>query len=96
MMNDMSYRKAFIAALVMHFCLMLFLLQDSSSNERPVLVADNKDAPGPMMPMEQTEQPRQEIVKAVSVDSQEVMETINRLKQEKYSSRELNRLGSRL
>ncbi|KTD51673.1 TolA colicin import membrane protein [Legionella quinlivanii] len=84
MINDMSYRKAFIAALILHFGLILFLLQDSSSNERPVLVADNQNMPGQMLPIEQAEQPKQqEIVKAVSVDSQEVMETINRLKQEK-------------
>lgn len=78
---EQSYRKAFYAALMLHLCLALLLLTESSS-KRPVLVNEAKNTPGEMTPIE-ANAPQKEIVKAVSVNNQEVMETVNRLKQQR-------------
>ncbi|ASQ45968.1 cell envelope integrity protein TolA [Legionella clemsonensis] len=80
MINDESYRKAFFIAIGLHCFLALLLLTESIS-QRPVLMAA-KNEPSKALPIESTTQPR-EVVKAVSVDNQEVMQTVNRLKQER-------------
>ncbi|MFC7782236.1 cell envelope integrity protein TolA [Legionella taurinensis] len=78
---EQSYRKAFYAALTLHLLLALLLLTESSS-KRPVLVNEAKNTPGEMTPIE-ANAPQKEIVKAVSVNNQEVMETVNRIKEQR-------------
>lgn len=75
-----SYKKALMFALGMHLFLVVVLLTDNS-NSRPVLTAENKTTPGMDLPVVTTPQP--EVVKAVSVDNKELMETVNKLKQER-------------
>lgn len=96
-MSTPSYRKAFFAAVGLHLFLIVMLLTDNSS-QRPVLTAESKNSPGLEQPIAET-MPQHEVVKAVSVDNKEVMETVNRLKQERAQQqraevnrqRELNR-----
>ncbi|MFA6303215.1 MAG: cell envelope integrity protein TolA [Legionella sp.] len=75
-----TYRKALFCALGLHVFLVAMLLTDNTS-KRPVLTAENKTTPGMDLPVVTTPQP--EVVKAVSVDSKEIMETVNKLKQER-------------
>lgn len=82
MINDQSYRKAFFAAIFLHVFLALMLLVEST-NQRPVMTLEAKNEPSQALPIESTEQPKNEVVKAVSVDSQEVMKEVNHLKQER-------------
>lgn len=91
-MMSPSYKKALISALALHFCLVLLLLTDSSS-KRPVLTEEAKNSPGMELPLASVAKSEPEIVKAVSVDNKEVMETVNRLKQEREQQKqaELNR-----
>ncbi|AWN74215.1 cell envelope integrity protein TolA [Legionella anisa] len=90
MINNPSYRKAFFAALGLHLFLIVMLLTDNSS-QRPVLTAETKNTPGVEQPIAVT--PQTEVVKAVSVDNKQVMETVNRLKQEREQQKkaEINR-----
>ncbi|MBA2650654.1 MAG: cell envelope integrity protein TolA [Tatlockia sp.] len=84
MIFDNSYRKAFLAALCFHLCLAIALYIDPTTNQRPaVITPEAKNEPSQAMPLVQNEQPVDEVVKAVSIDNQEVMETVNRLKQER-------------
>jgi colicin import membrane protein len=95
MIGTSSYRKAFFAAIALHLFLIVMLLADNS-NQRPVLTAESRNEPGEEQPISVT---KQEIVKAVSVDNEQIMETVNRLKQERIQQkqaeenrqRELNR-----
>lgn len=80
MISNPSYRKPFLAALSLHLFLIVMLLVDNSS-QRPVLTAEKKNIPGIDQPIEVT--PQTEVVKAVSVDNKQVMETVNQLKQER-------------
>lgn len=97
MISTPSYRKAFFSALCLHLFLIVMLLTDNSS-QRPVLTAESQNTPGMEQPIAVTS-PQSEVVKAVSVDNKEVMETVNRLKQEREQQqraevnrqRELNR-----
>ena len=77
MMQSRSYQIAFFVAIFLHFMLVGLLLSERS-HERPVLTAEAKNEPGQMQPIS-TEKPLQ----AVSVNNQEIMETVNRLKQER-------------
>ncbi|KTC90221.1 cell envelope integrity protein TolA [Fluoribacter dumoffii] len=90
MISNPSYRKAFFAAIGLHLFLIVMLLTDNSS-QRPVLTPETKNTPGVEQPIAVTPQP--EVVKAVSVDNKEVMETVNRLKQEREQQKraEINR-----
>lgn len=90
MISNPSYRKAFFAALGLHLFLIVMLLTDNSS-QRPVLTAETKNTPGVDQPIAVT--PQTEVVKAVSVDNKQVMETVNRLKQEREQQKkaEINR-----
>ena len=83
MMSDSSYRKAFFIAITFHVFLAVLLLIDTSSHQRPVLTLEAKNEPSRALPVEHTDQAKEEIVKAVSLDNKEVMETVNRLKQER-------------
>ena len=80
MISTNSYRKAFISAIALHLCLVILLLTDTST-QRPVLTAESKTTPGMQLPVANV--PQQEVVKAVSVDNKEIMDTVNRLKQER-------------
>ncbi|KTC86701.1 cell envelope integrity protein TolA [Legionella brunensis] len=80
MINDQSYRKAFYMAIGLHIFLALLLLVESTS-QRPVMTMARNE-PSKALPIEST-QPPKEVVKAVSIDNQELMETVNRLKEER-------------
>lgn len=90
MINNPTYRKAFFAALGLHLFLIVMLLTDNSS-QRPVLTPETKNTPGVDQPIAVSAQ--QEVVKAVSVDNKQVIETVNRLKQEREQQKraEMNR-----
>jgi len=79
---DQSYRKSFIAAVLFHLFLGLALLIDTTTNQRPVLTPEAKNEPSQALPVESA-RPKDEVVKAVSVENREVMETVQRLKQER-------------
>lgn len=72
-----SYQVAFFAAIMFHLSVVFFLLSESH-HERPVLKLEAKNEPGQMQP-----QPVETPIQAVSVNNQEVMETVNRLKQDR-------------
>lgn len=76
-----GYRNAFIAALALHLSIVILLLTEHNT-ERPVLTLEAKNEPGSAPPTEIVPQQAQAI-QAVSVDSREVAETVNRLKQER-------------
>ncbi|STX42291.1 TolA colicin import membrane protein [Legionella donaldsonii] len=82
MINDQTYRKAFFIAIALH-CFLALLLTMESTHQRPVMTLAAKNEPSKVLPVELADQPKEQAVKAVSVDSQEVMETVNRLKQER-------------
>lgn len=90
MISTPSYRKALFSAIGLHLFLAVVLLTDTSS-EHPALTKEAKNSPGLELPMASA--PQQDIVKAVSVDNQQIMETVNRLKQEREQQKkaELNR-----
>jgi colicin import membrane protein len=91
MISTSSYRKAFFFAIALHLFLVMMLLTDSLT-QRPVLTMESKNTPGMEQPIAAST-PQQEVVKAVSVDNKEIMETVNRLKQERDQKQkaELNR-----
>jgi colicin import membrane protein len=92
MISTPSYRKAFFSAIVFHLFLVVLLLTDTTSSQRPVLTQEIQNTPGIEQPMAQAT-PQPEIVKAISVDNKEVMETVNRLKHEREQQQqaEVNR-----
>jgi colicin import membrane protein len=77
---DKSYSKALAAAILLHILVGFFLIYESHSS-RPALTPEVKNEAGDPNVMD-TAKP-QEIVKAVSIDKSEVMDTVNRLKQER-------------
>ena len=77
MMQSRSYQIALFMAIFLHLMLVGLLLSERS-HERPVLTAEAKNVPGQMQP-----QPTDKPIQAVSVNNQEIMETVNRLKQER-------------
>ncbi|MFA5959178.1 MAG: cell envelope integrity protein TolA [Tatlockia sp.] len=80
MIAETSYRKAFFAALFFHVALAIALLIDTTSHQRPVMTPEARNTPSQGEP---SDKPQQEIVKAETVDNQEVMKTVARLKQER-------------
>lgn len=81
MSSEQNYAKACLLAIFLHSCLALALLLEPA-NQRPVMEAANSQV-SPVLPVNLEAQPQEQMVKAVSVDNQEVMETVNRLKQER-------------
>lgn len=81
-MNNTGYRNAFFAAIGLHLFLGVMLFAESSSTH-PVLINDNKNEAGEMTSLDDANKPQPEIVKATTVDNQEVAATVNRLKQER-------------
>ena len=80
MIESIGYRNAFIAAVMLHVLIAIMLLVESSSS-RPVLMASTKTESNLATPL--TIEPQQQAIKAVSVDSRDVMDTVNRLKEER-------------
>lgn len=78
MMQNTSYRNAFYVALFLHI-LIAILMAHESSTSHPVVTSEAKTSPNQSQPMA-IAQPEQAI-KAVSVDNNEVMNTVNRLKE---------------
>ena len=81
-----SYRNALIAAIMLHFLIAIMLLWESSSSERPVLTAATQTVPS--APQSMAIESQQQAIQAVSMDSQEVMKTVNRLKDERAHERQ--------
>ncbi|MFI4919788.1 MAG: cell envelope integrity protein TolA [Legionellales bacterium] len=75
-----SYRKAFYVAISLHLCIVVLLITESSS-KRPVMTMEAKNSQTFEELAPST--PPVEVVKAVSVDSKEIMATVSRLKQER-------------
>lgn len=76
-----SYRKAFFAALGLHLLLAIALWVDPTTNQPPVMTLEAKNEPSQARSLNQNNEPKDEVVKAVSIDNREVMETVRRLKQ---------------
>lgn len=81
-MIESSYLKAFFSALALHVVVLFSLLIDHSA--RPVLTVERQNMAGMNQPVPS---PQTEIVKAVSVDNQQVMQTVEKLKQEREQQR---------
>lgn len=81
-MNNTGYRNAFFAAIGLHLFLGIMLFAESSSTH-PVLINDNKNEAGEMTSLDTANKPQPDIVKATTIDNQEVAATVNRLKQER-------------
>ncbi len=80
MMQLLSYRNSLIAAVTIHV-LIAFMLMYESTSKHPVLMATNKSALSEEHPT--AIQSNNEPIKAVSVNSEEVMKTVNHLKEER-------------
>ena len=81
MIQSRSYRNAFVAAVLLHLSIGIMLLVEST-NEHPVLTAAARTEASPSLPIA-TIAPEEQAIKAVSVDSQDVKNTVNRLKEER-------------
>lgn len=79
MTYDSSYKKAFIIAIFFHVFLAVLLVWESF-NPNPAFRPEQKTEAGDLL-VKNTQQP--EIIQAVSVDNQEVLKTIQHLKEEK-------------
>lgn len=90
MMIKPNYRKPFYIALSLHLFLAALLITDQTT-KRPVLTAEKRNTPGMELPVVNT--PEQEVVKAVSVDSKQIMDAVSKLKQERAQQKqaEINR-----
>jgi colicin import membrane protein len=91
MIGESSYKKAFLIALILHISLGVLLCLDNK-NSRPVLINDSQNALGQFNPIKESNEPKQEIVKAISVDNKQVMDTVNRLKEERARQIKLEQL----
>lgn len=86
MILSRSYKNALIAAVSLHLSLAILLFVEPSSHQPPVLeLTDHPD----LVQSEMSQRaPQQEPIKAVSVDAQEVMKTVNRLKQQQLQQKQ--------
>jgi colicin import membrane protein len=89
-MEVISYKKAFIIALSLHFFLALVLFLEPKTNN-PVLIKETMNTPGNIMPVDIADEPQ--TIKAVSVDSKALSEAVNDLKLQKHKQQqaEVNR-----
>ena len=85
MIMSTSYRNAFIAAVLFHILIAVMLLVEST-NKRPVLTAASQTQASPAQPLAVAEE--EQAIKAVSLDSKQVMETVNRLKEERVQQQQ--------
>lgn len=81
-----SYRNAFVAALTLHLLILIMLFWNPST-QHPVLTVDNQQEMSVAKPM--VAQQQAEAIKAVSVDSQDVQDTMNRIKAERAKQQQL-------
>jgi len=82
MMFSQSYKNAFFIAIAFHIMIAILLLVESN-NSHPVLKPSNQTEMSMAAPSPASNTPTDQAIKAVSVDSKEVMQTVNRLKEEK-------------
>lgn len=92
MQLDVTYRRSFWAAVVLHGVIIISLLIEMSS-PRPVLHQESQSLAGKKLPVSPTDVSENAIVKAVSVDNQDVVREMNRIKQAKAQEQqvEMNR-----
>jgi colicin import membrane protein len=83
MIEAPGYKKAFIIAIAMHIFLAFGLMMDPSTNKRPVLTPEANNQSGQLRPLELSDKPKPEVLKAVSVDNKKIMEAVNKLKNER-------------
>lgn len=90
MMENSSYKKAFLLAVGIHFFLG-FALFFESTVKNPVLTKDTVNMPGSIQPVDMAA--TQEIVKAEQVDSKALQQAVNQLKEQKLKEKqaEINR-----
>lgn len=81
-LKSLSVRDAVLASLAAH-CLLLIIVSFQAQHARPVLVDESKNEPGQQLPVVNNLPQQPEIVKAVSVDTQEVQQAVEHLKQER-------------
>lgn len=82
-----SYRIALISAIVLHLSIVALLIFERST-DRPVLVQETRNEAGQTQP-QPSEKPQESTpIQAVSVDSQEVMKTVNHLKEERVRQKQ--------
>lgn len=84
MIESLSYRNSFFAAVMLHLIIAIALLIEST-NTRPVLVAAKEPQASQSQPLALEQK---EAIKAVSVDSEEVMKTVTRLKEERLQQKQ--------
>lgn len=80
--KHLTARNAIVASLVAH-CLLLMAFSFQAQHARPVLVDEAKNEPGQQLPVVNNLEKQPEIVKAVAVDTQEVQQAVEHLKQER-------------
>lgn len=82
MTMDSSLRIPFIAACALHLFIGIFLWV-SPSNSPSVLREEAINEAGRSLPIAREAQPKPEIIKAVSMDEKEVLDTMNQLKEQR-------------
>ncbi len=87
MINSQSYRIAFFAAIFLHLTIVAYFSYEKS-NERPVLTLEAKNEAGQSQP-HPVETPQAQPIQAVSVDSKEIMNAVNHLKEERSRQQEM-------
>lgn len=87
MMLTRSYRIALVSAIMLHLSIVALLLFERTT-DRPVLVQETRNEAGQIQP-QPSEKPQESTpIQAVSVDSQEVMKTVNHLKEERVRQKQ--------
>lgn len=91
MIKEISFRNAIFISIAFHL-LLLMALSFESTNKRPAFTKESQNTPGAEKQI-LAATPQPEVVKAIAVDNREVMETVNRLKQERAQvhEKEVNR-----
>jgi colicin import membrane protein len=84
MLESLSYRNSFFAAVTLHVLIAIALLIEAT-NTRPVLVASKQPQASQSQPLALEQK---ETIKAVSVNSEEVMKTVTRLKEERLQQKQ--------
>lgn len=86
MMQSRSYRIAFFAAIMLH-CSIVVLLLTEHTTARPVLTPETKNE-GSQIQAELAKPQENQAIKAINVDSQDIKEAVNRLKQERLQQKQ--------
>ena len=92
---EMSFRNpdfcyGVIGSILFHLFIGFLLMYDASS-PRAVLLNENKNEPGQIAPLVSARPAQPEIIKAVSVNSAEINQEVNRLKQERIQQQQAER-----